>query len=622
MLVAYLLMVGSGLRIAARAEHAFDKLLAVGLTTLLGVQAFIIIGGVIRVLPLTGVTLPFVSYGGSSLVSNYDPARPAAADLRREPPPGAPRRSAMAVGVNSQIRRLGIGLIVCYVALFVQLNWIQVVHKDELDNNANNTIGVKQDFNQPRGTITTADGALLAQSVEQPDRQRVHLPAHVSRGRPVRPDHRLLLVPPRRQRAGEDLQRRAGRPDDQPAGRAASPTCSSTRDRRSATSPSRCARTCSRWPATRSATARARSSRSTRKTGEILAFWSFPSYDPNLISSNDLDAAEAAYDALLNGRRRSRCGPHQYQERYFPGSTFKVVTGSIGVEHRRGHRRRAVATRWRPATRRRAPTKPISNFGGESCGGTLFPILAGVVQLGVRPDGRRDDRPRRDDRRAPRASASTPSRRSTCRRRSRSSFPTDFTRNLPALAQSSIGQNDVQATPLQMALVAAAVANGGKIMTPHVMQRGPRQRGRRRQALRRRASGCSRSARTTAATMRQAMIGVVAARHRDPACRSPASRSAARPAPPSSAPTRRASHAWIIGFAGPPGDAAGRRRRHRRATSPAAARPTGGRVAAPIAQAGHGAGLPSTPVGTTATDAEPWPSGLHAGAATGRRSLG
>ena len=49
----------------------FEQLLATGLTMLLGVQSFIIIGGVTRVLPLTGVTLPFVSYGGSSLVANY-----------------------------------------------------------------------------------------------------------------------------------------------------------------------------------------------------------------------------------------------------------------------------------------------------------------------------------------------------------------------------------------------------------------------------------------------------------------------------------------------------------------------------------------------------------------------
>jgi len=70
-LTAFLLIVGCGLRIALRAERPFEKLLAVGLTTLIGVQAFIIIAGVTRVLPLTGVTLPFVSYGGSSLLANY-----------------------------------------------------------------------------------------------------------------------------------------------------------------------------------------------------------------------------------------------------------------------------------------------------------------------------------------------------------------------------------------------------------------------------------------------------------------------------------------------------------------------------------------------------------------------
>ncbi|MGH9184026.1 MAG: FtsW/RodA/SpoVE family cell cycle protein [Acidimicrobiales bacterium] len=68
---AFLLMVGAGLRIAARADHPFDKLLAAGLTTIIGLQSFIIIGGVIRLVPLTGIALPFVSYGGSSLVANY-----------------------------------------------------------------------------------------------------------------------------------------------------------------------------------------------------------------------------------------------------------------------------------------------------------------------------------------------------------------------------------------------------------------------------------------------------------------------------------------------------------------------------------------------------------------------
>lgn len=70
-LTCFLLIVGSGLRIAVRAENAFDKLLATGLTALVGIQAFIIIAGVTRLLPLTGVALPFVGYGGSSLIANY-----------------------------------------------------------------------------------------------------------------------------------------------------------------------------------------------------------------------------------------------------------------------------------------------------------------------------------------------------------------------------------------------------------------------------------------------------------------------------------------------------------------------------------------------------------------------
>ena len=70
-LTAFLLMVAVGLRIALRADQPFDKLLAAGAAAILGVQTFIIVSGVIRLLPLTGITLPFVSYGGSSLITNY-----------------------------------------------------------------------------------------------------------------------------------------------------------------------------------------------------------------------------------------------------------------------------------------------------------------------------------------------------------------------------------------------------------------------------------------------------------------------------------------------------------------------------------------------------------------------
>ncbi len=70
-LIALLLLVGAGLRIAMRAERPFPKLFATGLTAIIGLQSFVIIGGVTRTIPLTGVTLPFISYGGSSLVANW-----------------------------------------------------------------------------------------------------------------------------------------------------------------------------------------------------------------------------------------------------------------------------------------------------------------------------------------------------------------------------------------------------------------------------------------------------------------------------------------------------------------------------------------------------------------------
>jgi cell division protein FtsW (lipid II flippase) len=94
----FTLMVGTGLQIAQRARSDFARLCAVGLTVTLGFQAFFIMAGVLRVLPLTGITLPFMAYGGSSLVANYGliallmrlseeaETRPTAADLAMATP--------------------------------------------------------------------------------------------------------------------------------------------------------------------------------------------------------------------------------------------------------------------------------------------------------------------------------------------------------------------------------------------------------------------------------------------------------------------------------------------------------------------------------------------------------
>ncbi len=70
-ILLYVLFVAAGLRTALRCTDPFGKMLAAGLSIILGVQAFIILGGVTTLIPLTGITLPFVSYGGSSIVSNF-----------------------------------------------------------------------------------------------------------------------------------------------------------------------------------------------------------------------------------------------------------------------------------------------------------------------------------------------------------------------------------------------------------------------------------------------------------------------------------------------------------------------------------------------------------------------
>ena len=70
-LLGFLVLIQRGFVIAAQANDGFSKLLAAGLTAAIGLQAILIVGGVTRLIPLTGVTLPFMSYGGSSVVTNF-----------------------------------------------------------------------------------------------------------------------------------------------------------------------------------------------------------------------------------------------------------------------------------------------------------------------------------------------------------------------------------------------------------------------------------------------------------------------------------------------------------------------------------------------------------------------
>jgi cell division protein FtsW (lipid II flippase) len=71
LLLVYMVFILRGIRVALLARDGLSKLLALGLTFAFALQTFIIVGGILRIIPLTGITLPFVSYGGSSVVANF-----------------------------------------------------------------------------------------------------------------------------------------------------------------------------------------------------------------------------------------------------------------------------------------------------------------------------------------------------------------------------------------------------------------------------------------------------------------------------------------------------------------------------------------------------------------------
>ena len=492
--------------------------------------------------------------------------------------------------MNRQIRNLGIALMCCYLALFVKLNLLQVVDAPALNARPDNSRKIVRDFNQPRGDIVTADGKVIAHSEEARGLyafQRTYpmsdLFAHVtgtftfnfgSDGVERQYSDELSghtaafqlrgLTNPFVDTANVGTVQLTLRADVQ---QAAKDALGKRKGSVVVTDP---------------------------RSGAILAMWSYPSYEPNLVAINDPKNAAAFRNALLADPDKPLLS-QAYRERFFPGSTFKVVTASAGLESGKVTEAAPLYVR---ASGYTPPltTRSISNFGGEVCGGTLFELLkvscnSGFAEMGSRTLGPEIMVKEAEDfgfNAAPPIDLPQPAK---------SIFPTDFGKrlragaapgdadifeNTPLLAQNSIGQGDVSSTPLEMALVASAIANGGSIMAPHVMAEIHDSNGgvveRYQDSVWKQAVSAG-----TAATMRAAMEGVVnGGTATGLALNGFVVGGKTGTAQLGTSPAK--SHAWIIGYAGEAG------KPPRVAVSvlvegqAGASEQTGGKVAAPIAK--------------------------------------
>lgn len=369
--------------------------------------------------------------------------------------------------MNRQIRKVAYGLLLAFGLLLGNLVWIQLVRAERLATHDANTRLLLREYAIERGAILSADGETLALSEERPGSELKFLRTY--------PTARLFAhitgyYSVRFGRTGLERSR-----NDALLGKGGVITMQDLGDRLLGqgetgdtlvlTIDSRVQRAAAEALGRRKGSVVALDP----ATGDILALYSFPTFDPNPLSQHSGEGQEQAYNALVENPDNPLLN-RAAQETYFPGSTFKVVTASAAISHGRG-----PATSY-PATRSYQPPqtdRPITNFGGASCGGnmtqalrascnTYFARLAAETEAEdfeetVRGFGFGEVPP--IDLRAV-----------------ASNLPSEEQLASPAFrALAGIGQFEVSATPLQMALVAATVANEGRVPVPKLVReiRGP-----------------------------------------------------------------------------------------------------------------------------------------------------
>ena len=172
LLLVFMVFVARGMKVALRVDDGFSKLLAAGLTFGFALQTFTIVGGILRIIPLTGITLPFVSYGGSSIVANFILLARAAPRL----PPGELRL------VNQRISQVAIVSLVLLAALILATTYWQTWASAGLAARQDNEIQRVAQFTIDRGLIVASNGkTVLATNVKKKSTARRSTSAPIRR---------------------------------------------------------------------------------------------------------------------------------------------------------------------------------------------------------------------------------------------------------------------------------------------------------------------------------------------------------------------------------------------------------------------------------------------------------
>lgn len=369
--------------------------------------------------------------------------------------------------MNRQIRRFGLFMVVLFGLMFAQLNYLQVLRADHLANHPGNSRNAVRDFGEIRGKIITADGRVIAESYDNP---KSDSPYKNLRRYPAGSLYGHITGYFSFTYGATGVERSY---NDVLAGRKTALTVQRLSDILKSKVVTADVTLTVNDELQRSSARLLRKRKGSvvvldPRNGAVLSMVSYPSYDPNAFAGTDFKAVSQVFNRL-NQDDDQPLLPRSYRQTYPPGSTFKAITAATGIETQvAGPQTVYPMLKELPL---RFTKRPLRNFGGSTCGGTMFDVFrvscnTSFAQLGLDlgPEKLHDGATGFGFNRRPPLDLSPGAAKSVFPE------PSFFVRNDPALAQGAIGQGDVAATPLEMALVAAGIANNGVIKEPHVMR--------------------------------------------------------------------------------------------------------------------------------------------------------